>query len=187
MPSGKTTTDHDEIRRWVEERGGHPATVRGTGQGGEEAGLLRIDFPGYSGGDRLEEISWDEFFQKFDEEGLAFVYEDRTSGGKTSRFSKLVSRDSAETADGRGRAAQAARRESGSRTSSSRGGGKTRQRGASRSSSGSSGRSSRGGRSSSSSSKGTSRKSSGGKTSGSRSKKSGKSSGGNRGGSRRRR
>src|SRR4051794_34732042 len=41
----KTTTDHDEIRRWAEERGGRPATVEGTEGGGEDAGVLRIDFP----------------------------------------------------------------------------------------------------------------------------------------------
>ena len=33
----KTTTDHDEIRRWAEERGGKPATVKGTESGGEDA------------------------------------------------------------------------------------------------------------------------------------------------------
>jgi hypothetical protein len=27
----KTTTDHDEIKKWVESRGGKPATVKGTG------------------------------------------------------------------------------------------------------------------------------------------------------------
>src|SRR3712207_5562878 len=53
----KTTTDHDEIRRWAEERGGKPATVAGTESGGDDAGVLRIDFPGGEG-DRLEEISW---------------------------------------------------------------------------------------------------------------------------------
>ncbi len=72
----KTTTDHDEIRRWVEERGGQPATVKGTG-GDDDAGLLRIDFPGGSG-DRLEEISWEDFFEKFDEKKLAFLYQDET-------------------------------------------------------------------------------------------------------------
>ncbi len=31
MASGtRTTTDHDEIRRWVEEHGGTPASVKGT-------------------------------------------------------------------------------------------------------------------------------------------------------------
>ena len=50
-----TTTDHDEIRRWVGEHDGKPATVKGTGDD-EEAGVLRIDFPGGTGADRLEQI-----------------------------------------------------------------------------------------------------------------------------------
>src|SRR5690606_17747529 len=88
----KTTTSHEEIRKWVEERGGKPATVRGTGDDGE-AGILRIDFPGYSGGDSLEEITWEEFFQKFDESNLQFLYQDKTADGKQSRFSKFVAKE----------------------------------------------------------------------------------------------
>ena len=87
----KTTTDHDTIRRWTEERGGRPATVSRT-KDGDEAGVLRIDFPGYSGEDSLEEISWDDFFDKFEESNLAFVYQDEVSSGEESRFFKLVSR-----------------------------------------------------------------------------------------------
>ena len=90
----KTTTDHDTIRRWVEERKGNPACVKGTGDEGD-IGLLRIDMPGYSGEDSLEHISWDEFFRKFEEKKLALVYEDKTADGKKSNFSKLVSRESA--------------------------------------------------------------------------------------------
>src|SRR4051794_19790154 len=88
--SSKTTTNHDAIRKWAEARGGHPATVQGTGNAGH-AGVLRIDFPGYRGKQSLKEISWDEFFEKFDESDLAFVYQDKTAAGKPSRFSKLVS------------------------------------------------------------------------------------------------
>ena len=51
--SSKTTTDHEEIRRWVEARGGRPACVRGTGGRGD-TGMLRIDFPGYSAGETLQ-------------------------------------------------------------------------------------------------------------------------------------
>lgn len=91
----KTTTDHNEIKKWAEARDGHPATVRGTTDG-DEAGVLRIDFPGYSGKDRLEEISWDEFFEKFDQKNLAFLYQDKTRDGEESRFFKLVSRETAE-------------------------------------------------------------------------------------------
>jgi hypothetical protein len=82
----KVTTNHDEIRRWVEERGGHPAEVKGTE-------LLRIDYPGFSGEDSLEEISWEEFFDAFEENNLAFLYQEKTKDGGKSRFSKLIDRD----------------------------------------------------------------------------------------------
>lgn len=91
----KTTTDHKTIQEWAETRGGKPATVKRTEEG-DEPGVLRIDFPGYSGAGSLEHISWDEFFQKFDEKNLAFLYQDHTSSGEESRFFKLVSRDTAE-------------------------------------------------------------------------------------------
>jgi hypothetical protein len=87
-----TTTDHEEIRRWVEEHGGKPARVRGTGNG-EGAGVLRIDFPGGSGEESLEHISWDDWFRTFDENRLAFLYQEEKASGEDSTFSKLVSRD----------------------------------------------------------------------------------------------
>jgi hypothetical protein len=87
-----TTTDHDEIRRWVEEHDGKPVTVRGTGDG-DDAGVLRIDFPGGAGEDQLEPTSWDEWFEKFDENELAFLYQQEKASGEDSTFFKLVSRD----------------------------------------------------------------------------------------------
>ena len=87
----KTTTDHDEIRRWAEERGGRPARVRETG-GDDDPGVLRIDFPGRGDDDRLEEIPWEEWFEAFEENNLAFLYQDETADGDESRFSKLISR-----------------------------------------------------------------------------------------------
>jgi hypothetical protein len=95
MSTTKTTTDHDVIREWTESRGGFPAHVIGTGDPEDgDAGLLRIDFPGYSGEGRLERIDWDVFFEKFDEKGLAFLYQDKTASGEPSFFNKLVSRES---------------------------------------------------------------------------------------------
>src|SRR5438874_2601596 len=64
--AAQATTDHDLIRRWVEERGGSAACVKGTGGRGDQ-GVLRIDFPGYTGGDSLQHIDWDEWFEKFDD------------------------------------------------------------------------------------------------------------------------
>jgi hypothetical protein len=88
-----TTTDHDEIRRWVEEHDGTPASVRGTGDG-DDSGVLRIDFPGGAGEDELEHISWEEWFAKFDESNLAFLYQEEKASGEDSTFFKLVARDS---------------------------------------------------------------------------------------------
>ena len=90
--TSQTTTNHKEIQQWVEKRGGHPARVKGT-ESKNSPGLLRIDYPGFSGEDTLEEISWEEFFDGFHKNGLAVLYQEKTSDGKTSRFSKLVDRE----------------------------------------------------------------------------------------------
>ncbi len=98
MPRAIATTDHQQIRRWVEARNGHPAVVRSTeGSGAGNAGLLRIDFD--EAEDNLEETSWDEFFETFDSNGLAFLYQDNTASGRKSRFNKFVSRDSVDLQD----------------------------------------------------------------------------------------
>lgn len=90
--NAEITVDHARIRQWVEERGGVPATVKGSG-GTEPAGILRIDFPGYAGKATLEKISWDDFFKKFEERRLAFLFQEKTAAGPLSRFWKLVKRD----------------------------------------------------------------------------------------------
>jgi len=92
MRSSKRTTDHEQIRRWAEARSGKPVRVQGTAKD-DDAGLLRIDFPDDNDDEEdLEEISWDEFFEKFDEKRLAFVYQEKTASGEPSRFNRLVSR-----------------------------------------------------------------------------------------------
>jgi hypothetical protein len=88
----KSTVDHDEIRRWVEQHSGKPAVVRGTGNG-DDVGVLRIDFPGGAGEQSLEHISWDEWFEKFEQKRLAFLYQPEKASGEDSTFFKLVSRD----------------------------------------------------------------------------------------------
>lgn len=86
MAQANTTTDHNTIRKWAEQRGGHPARVKTGGSGG----ILRIDFG--EPDENLEEIEWDEFFKIFDDRNLAFLYQERTQSGETSRFSKFVER-----------------------------------------------------------------------------------------------
>lgn len=89
MSSATTTTDHRVIRSWAEARGGKPARVKDSGQGG----ILRLDFDPPDEG--LEVISWDEFFAIFDDNDLAFLHQDMTEDGKTSRFNKFVERSDA--------------------------------------------------------------------------------------------
>ena len=97
MAQAKVTTDHDEIRKWAEARGGRPAVVRRT-QSKNGTGIIRIEFPDAPNAkdDNLEEISWDEFFEKFDESNLALLYQEETASGQRSNFNKLVGRETAE-------------------------------------------------------------------------------------------
>jgi hypothetical protein len=78
-----STKDHDTIRKWAEERNGKPVRIKGAG--------IELDFPGYSGGERFEEISWDEWFEEFDSKGLELQYQETTKDGEQSNFNKLTS------------------------------------------------------------------------------------------------
>jgi hypothetical protein len=93
----KTTTDHDTIRAWADEHEGVPATVRGTADG-DDAGVLTLDIVGYGAGEgELEHIEWDAWFAKFEEAGLAFLYQEQKASGEDSTFFKLISREGADS------------------------------------------------------------------------------------------
>jgi hypothetical protein len=82
MASAHPVTDHDEIRKWAEKHGGRPSKVDTGGEGG----ILRLDFQEKD--EDLTEISWDEFFEIFEDSKLALLL---SSEGE-SRFNKFVSR-----------------------------------------------------------------------------------------------
>jgi len=90
----RVLTDHDEIRNWAEERDAQPSCVRGTGSE-DDVGMIRLDFPGYSGETSLESIEWDEWFQKFDDNNLALLVEEQTAQGEQSNFNKIIGRETA--------------------------------------------------------------------------------------------
>ena len=80
MSTAQRTRDHDQIRKWIEDRKGRPSVVCATaGKGGSKkgGGLLRIDFGEADEG--LEEIGWDEFFAIFDDNDLEFLHQDKTA------------------------------------------------------------------------------------------------------------
>lgn len=87
----ESTTDHETIRRWAEKKGGKPAAVARTHQGGD-VGIVRIMFPDAPRSEHqaLTEISWEEFFREFDQRRLALIYEE------DGLFSKIVGRDTVE-------------------------------------------------------------------------------------------
>lgn len=82
MTEAVTTTDHEVIRKWVESRDGRPAVVADH--------VLRIDFG--EAEDGFRQVDWDEFFEIFDGNDLAFLHQDRAKDGKESRFNKFVER-----------------------------------------------------------------------------------------------
>ena len=91
----QATTDHDEIREWVEERDGQPAYVESIEDG--ESGLLRIDCPDRNGEDDededLDDICWGEFVETVEENDLAGPPQDETPDGGTSYSRTFVSRE----------------------------------------------------------------------------------------------
>ena len=91
MAGAKTTYDHNDIKQWAEARGAKPSTVKRT-RNSDAPGILRLNFPGYSGADSLEEIGWEDWLRKFDEQNLALLCQDQTKDGQLSNFNKLVSR-----------------------------------------------------------------------------------------------
>jgi uncharacterized membrane protein YgcG len=97
MTLSRTTKDHEEIRKWAESRGAVPAEVANTERGGEP-GILRFEFPNAPNRNdsKLKEIPWDDFFEKFDENDLELVYQEKTAEGQKSNFNKLVHPESEE-------------------------------------------------------------------------------------------
>jgi hypothetical protein len=79
----KLTADHAEIRRWVEEHGGYPGLV----EAADGRDRLAVAFDADNDG----RLSWEEFFERFDRESLAFSY-DPEGNGEATATAKLVSR-----------------------------------------------------------------------------------------------
>jgi hypothetical protein len=73
-----TTSDHNEIRKWAESRGGKPMIIDHPIARADKLGI-RIEFPGETHEVLMSETrpaSWDEFFKIFEDQGLLFAYDD---------------------------------------------------------------------------------------------------------------
>jgi hypothetical protein len=99
MATAHPLINHDEVRRWAEERGAKPVCVEGA-ECPRDPGAIQLDFPGPSGESRLRQISrlrpvsWEEWFEKFDDADLALLVQERTAAGERSNFNRLVARSS---------------------------------------------------------------------------------------------
>ena len=85
-----TTTNHDLIKRWAEERGGCPTVIQ------EQAGTaVRIDFgrTGKAARPGVAVVGWEVFFDTFEARNLALIYQSRDRDGRVSRFCRLVERN----------------------------------------------------------------------------------------------
>jgi len=85
------TTDHDEIRHWVESVGGRPVQVRLASSTGP-VGVPALDVPGRRGSGGAEPIAWDDWFAEFDRAGLALLYEPSVAPTAPGPYGKLVPR-----------------------------------------------------------------------------------------------
>lgn len=86
----KETADHATIMEWARVRNARPAVV--TDDDGKATEMLRLNFPGYSG-DELQEISWDDWLQLFEENNLKLRYREKTESGSKSNFNRIVDRE----------------------------------------------------------------------------------------------
>ena len=107
--ASRVTTNHEEIRRWAATRCGTPAVIVRPKSSDDDAGHICIYFPHNRNEGALDEISWEDWFKKFDAAKLALLYQENTAGGERSNFNKLVSRQTVdeveEAVGGKGRSA----------------------------------------------------------------------------------
>lgn len=97
----KTTTNHKEIQNWAENHEGKSELFDHPGATGDTVGL-RISFPGNADTELLSSdsqpkyIPWEKFFDVFEEQKLAFIYEDGEKIRDLSYAYRFIKRDVAD-------------------------------------------------------------------------------------------
>lgn len=86
----RTTTDHGTIRNWIESN--DLAVARTAETDRSRSGGLTVVTEGRTDGS-VKEATWDEFFDTFEDEGLAFVYRTETMGPEEQLYYEFVPRD----------------------------------------------------------------------------------------------
>ena len=89
------TRNHEVIKRWAVERQADPATGEKTSSGPATVNVsdggagIRFNFPGAA---PFRPIDWDEWFDNFDRNQCAFVYENDSSTPLSARY-RIVKAD----------------------------------------------------------------------------------------------
>lgn len=101
----KILTEHSAIRQWTEARGGNPILLDVPDPVAGERALIQLTFDQHAlnaerneGADPMTPgfrlVTWDEWFQAFDDQGLALVVDDDLSEGRSVDY-RLMSREEA--------------------------------------------------------------------------------------------
>lgn len=88
MKNPKITTNHTEIKNWIEKNGGRPQKVYNANALSDKPGI-KIKFSNensrFSSKVKAKDVPWEEFFKDFEKMHLAFVY-DKSNRAKTFMF-----------------------------------------------------------------------------------------------------
>lgn len=69
----QTTAEHALVRKLIEDRKGYPAHLESSESQGD-SGLLQVGLTNEDEQENLKELSWEQFFEEFEEKDLAFAY-----------------------------------------------------------------------------------------------------------------
>lgn len=93
IENARVTRNHNKIRKWVEEHGGIPAYTAEKITPDEQEKVLRIIFKNEKNSEKIIVMNWNDFFTKFDQANLAFLYSDDLENGNKTNYYKFVSLD----------------------------------------------------------------------------------------------
>jgi hypothetical protein len=85
----KTTIDHNEIKTWIKDRGGEPVIVKATAIR-NSPGIYDILFGPKD--ENFFPVSWDEFFNWFENMKLAFYYNPHIPRGNEKNGYDFINR-----------------------------------------------------------------------------------------------
>jgi hypothetical protein len=87
------TTDHHQVRAFLDAHGGRPMVAAGTAEadGTDGVGVLKIEF-GDAHDESLVPLSWNEFFDRFERARLALVHDDELPGDRAAASARIVGR-----------------------------------------------------------------------------------------------